>query len=115
MPRLPYAAVRFIQDVQAIKPSAKAQPHGDPDGLQVYRTIKFGKRESAMLYRLLLHVKDPRIESYNLTDAGYLHVTFVPGPRADRRGSFYLSEALTVSEATKSSAPQVRPDGPDDD
>jgi hypothetical protein len=114
MARLPYAATRLIQDVQAIKPSAKAQPADDPDGLRVHRTIKFGKRESSVIYRVLLHIQDSRIESFHLTDAGYLHVTFVAGPRADRRGSFYLQEALTVAEAQKPTD-QVRPDGPDGD
>lgn len=99
MPRLPYAAIRLISEVQGVKHSAKAQPHGDADGFGVYRTIKFGKRESPVLYRTLLHITDTRIQKFDLTEAGYLHVTFVPGPRADVRDPFYVADAFTVATA----------------
>lgn len=97
MPRLPHGAVRLISDIQGVKSSAKAQPHGDPDGLGVYRTIKFDKRSSEALHKVLQHMKDPRIVDLNLTDAGYLHVTFSPRPLADFRDPYPIKDAMLVA------------------
>lgn len=87
--RLPYAAETLLDQVLEEKPKAEMQNHSDPDGLDVVRTVKFDKRTSAWLADRLTD-EDPRIESVELTEAGYLHVTFVPGIEADQRDPFDL-------------------------
>ena len=106
MPRLPRGAVRLISDAQAMKHTAKAEPHGDADGLGVYRTIKFDKRTSKWLYPIMLHVDDARVDTINLTDAGYLHVTFSDRPLADFRDPFPLKDASLVAERATAAAPE---------
>lgn len=103
MPRLPYAAKQFIAEVQAIRPKAKADPR-DLDGLNVHRTLRFDKRTSKVLGPALLTLEmaeelDPRIQEFNVSDAGYLYVTFVGTPDADLRDPFLVAEAVTVAEA----------------
>lgn len=99
MPRLPYAAKDLIAAVTDLKPKAKAEPVGDADGLNVHRTIKFDKPTSKWLAPLLEEIGDPRITGLELTDAGYLHVTFASGRPADIRGRFPLAAAETVSQS----------------
>jgi hypothetical protein len=101
MSRLPYAAKQLIEQVQAERPSAKAEPVGDPDGLNVHRTIKFDKRTSKWLAPLAEQFldTDPRIAEWNVTDAGYLHVDFITTPGADDRSRFLLSEAIMVADS----------------
>jgi hypothetical protein len=99
MPRTARAAQRLIQDLQAVKPSIKAQPFGDPDGYGTIRTLKFDKRSSPVAYRILLHLDDARIADFHLTDAGYLHVDFVTNYLADFRNPFPIREAITVADA----------------
>lgn len=102
MPRLPGAAKRLIQQVQAEKPKATADPEGDPDGLAVWRTIKFDKRTSKWLAPLMEQIDDPRLHDVKVTEAGYLHVTFVHTPQADWRDPFPLTEAAEVVAAESS-------------
>jgi hypothetical protein len=92
MPRLPYGAVTLIAQATDHKKSAKSEPVGEVDGYGVFRTIKFDKATSKWLAPLIRD-DDPRIEDSSLTDAGYLHVTFVPGPWADHKQPFNLDEA----------------------
>jgi hypothetical protein len=99
MPRQTRAALRLLQEAQGLRHSAKGQPHGDPDGFGVYRAIKFDKNTSKWLAPALEDIGDARIESVNLTDAGYLHVTFVGRPQADHRDPFYLAERLEIASA----------------
>lgn len=97
MPRLPYAATTLIQQVQNERKSATAQPHGDPDGFGVFRTIKFDKKSSPWVAERLQH--DERVLETELTEAGYLHVTFSDRPAADIRDPFVL-EKPEVGEST---------------
>lgn len=103
MPRLPYAAKQFIEEVRDVKPRAKAEPR-DLDGLNVYRTLRFDKRTSKVLGPALLTLEmaqelDARIQEFGVSDAGYLYVTFVGTPDADLRDPFLIAEAVTVAEA----------------
>lgn len=98
MSRIPHAARTLIQQVTEAKPKATAEPHGDPDGLDVQRTIRFNKATSKWLAPILEHMGDPRIEEVEMTDAGYLHVTFVPTVDADGTQQFPLSAAEQVSK-----------------
>jgi hypothetical protein len=99
MPRLPYAAVTLAEQVRVERPKAKMEPTEGPDGLGVYRTVKFDKRTSDWLYPLLEVIDDSRIEEFHVTEAGYLHVTFIPQPQADQRTRFPLAEARQVLDA----------------
>ena len=98
MPRLPYAAKQFLDEVGATKWEEK-----DPDGWNVYRTLRFGKRDSKRIGEALLFIEDDRIEDWHLTEAGYLHVTFVTGPEADDRAPFDFEDALLVAKDSRSS------------
>lgn len=94
MARLPYAAKQFLVEAEV----EKYETH-DLDGLNVYRTLKFGKRDSKKLAKALEYVDDERIADWHVTDAGYLHVTFVPGPEADSYDHFLLDDARTVASS----------------
>lgn len=96
--RLPYAAEVLIDQVQEQKPKATYE-EGDPDGFDVVRTVKFDKATSKWLAPLLEVVEDWRIEEVNLTDAGYLHVTFIGGTDADARDPFPLDAAEQIVKA----------------
>lgn len=96
MPRLTYAAQTLIEQVRAEKPKAKVENASEPDGLGVVRTIKFDKRTSAWLAPLLEVIDDERISGIQVTDAGYLHVTFIARPQADQRARFPLAAAAQV-------------------
>ncbi len=98
MARLPYGAVALIDEVQRCRSGVTAKPVGDPDGFDVFRTIKFDKRTSDWLAPLLDQIKDPRIVERQVTDAGYLHVTFSPRPIADFRDKWPLEAAQQVVE-----------------
>jgi hypothetical protein len=98
MPRLPYAAKQFLAEAEKIKPSTKYEAD-DEDGLRVYRTLRFDKRTTKWLGEALLFIDDERILDWHVTDAGYLHVTFAPGPEADTRDPFLLDDAVTVASS----------------
>lgn len=91
MPRLPYAAETLASQVQEKYKSAKYTVEGDPDGLDVNRTIKFDKTSSKWLEPLLDAIRDDRIEEYH-TSKDQLVVTFSPRANADRRHPFPLTE-----------------------
>lgn len=92
MARLPYAARVLIDQATAAKPRTKVERVDEPDGFNVHRTIKFSKDTSKWLEPRL--EVDPRIADAHLTDDGYLHVTFISGPRADDRTVFALREPV---------------------
>lgn len=98
MSRLPYAAKQFLVEGEI----EKWETH-DLDGLNVYRTLKFGKRDSKRLGEALLFVDDDRIADWHMTDAGYLHVTFASGPEADDYSPFLLDDAILVAKESKKS------------
>ena len=106
MARLPYAAKQLISQVEAEKPKATHEVTDEPDGLNVHRTIKFDKRTSKWLAPLLDQIEDERIAEASLTDAGYLHVTFVAGPVADQRWEFPLADAETVHSVNEDAQPE---------
>jgi hypothetical protein len=91
MPRVPRAATALIGQVTDAKKRAKAEPHGDPDGLNVYRSISFDKTTSKWLTPILENSTDPRIVALG-DDGGRLVVTFSPKVDADRRDAFALDE-----------------------
>lgn len=94
MSRLTYAARTLMRQI-GDKRNYDVK-FGEPDGLGVVRDIRFDKRTSKWLAPLLEAIEDPRIAEANVTEAGYLHVTFVAGPQADDRRKFPLDDAATV-------------------
>jgi hypothetical protein len=103
MARLPYAAKQFLAEAEA----TTAVEERDLDGWGVYRTLKFGKRDSKRIGQALLFIEDDRIKDWHVTEAGYLYVEFSTGPDADERDPFYLKDAATVAEGSGSdSEPQ---------
>lgn len=99
--RNPRSANVLIKQVQASKPKATAEPVGDADGFGIHRTIKFDKTTSKWLAPILEETGDPRISGLELTDAGYLHVTFVGTQHADHTGEFPLDAAEEVVKSQK--------------
>lgn len=98
MSRLPYAAKQLITQVTSFHPKAKATPVGLPDGLGVYRAIKFDKRTSKVLHPVMDHLDDRRIVGSHMED-GYLTVTFVATRHADIKTPYPLAEAQVVADA----------------
>lgn len=98
MARLPYAARTLVRQVLEHKPKANYEVHGDPDGLNVNRTIKFDKTVSKWLAPIVEALDDERIAEVELTEAGYLHVTFTEETIADQRTPFNLDDAITVAK-----------------
>lgn len=98
MPRLPHAAKTLIAEAEAKWKTAKAEPHGEPDGLRVIRTVRFNKAVADKLAHLLDLLEDDRIAWVGKPKGGGLDVTFVPGIRADSREPFYLAIAEQISE-----------------
>lgn len=97
MARAPYAARTLHRAVLDHKPKATMEEFGDPDGLGVYRTYRFDKRTSKWLAPLIEQMNDRRITEANLTEAGYLHITFASGPMADFKDKFPLDAAIAVA------------------
>jgi hypothetical protein len=100
MPRLPYAAKQFI--TEADPSTAVENVEESIDGFGVYRTIRFGKRDSKRIGEALLFIEDERIEDWHVTEAGYLYVDFSPGPDADVKDPFYLKDAEVVARGSDS-------------
>lgn len=98
MSRLPYAAVVLIAQVSERHKRSTVGPFGDPDGLDVYRTIRFNKSTARWLTPLLEAIRDPRIANIETVETGHLLVTFIPGPLADHRDPFPLSAASDVTK-----------------
>lgn len=97
--RIPYAAKVLTQQVAEQRKKATFEPVDEPDGLGVHRTIKFDKTTSKWLAPLLESISDPRIASAEITEAGYLHVTFVGSKYADDREPFPLYAAEEFNQA----------------
>lgn len=105
MARLPHAAKTLRRQVLERHPRSTVEAHGDPDGLGVFRTLRFSKSAGQWLAPLLEVIEDRRIVRSQVTDAGYLHVEFSPRPIADQRDDFPLEDAELVLSESK------RPDG----
>lgn len=98
MARLPHGAKQLIKQVQELFPDATYETVGEPDGLGVYRTIKFDSEVSEVLdyaFDYILH-DDERIEGFHRTEAGFLHVEFVSGIEADLRDEYLLHDAVIL-------------------
>lgn len=95
MPRLPYAAETLLAQAKSKNKSAKMSPSGDPDGLDVFRTVTFDKASSKYLAPLIEHLGDPRIVDHSVSK-DVLSVTFSPRPLADSRDDFPLGDAEAV-------------------
>lgn len=93
--RIPHAATQLIEQVTAERKSAKYEREGEPDGLEVIRTISFDKGTSTWLKPILEAVEDERIQEMHLLK-DRLHVTFTAGPEADSREEFPLADADEV-------------------
>ena len=96
MPRLPYAAQTLIDQVTAERKSAKVTP-GDPDGLDVYRTVEFDKATSKWLAPILQEIDDERIIGAGISH-DVLTVVFTHRTVADDRAEFPLTDAETVAD-----------------
>jgi hypothetical protein len=103
MARIARAAIVLAEQVQELKPRTTWTEVGEPDGLGVYRTVRFSKRTGGWLRLLLEQIRDPRIQSMEETGDGLL-VTFIPGPKADYRDEFPLTDAETVLAAPSPSS-----------
>lgn len=99
--RIPYAARTLQSQVQERRNKAEIEPFGEEDGLGVVRTLRFDKATSKWLAPLLEAIApdDPRVEWVEVTEAGYLHVTFVGTPDADQLDEFPLDDAAEVAES----------------
>lgn len=98
MSRITHAAKQLLNEVGAQRKTAKHTREGDADGLGVVRTIKFDKATSKWLYPILEASADDRIESLDLSK-DQLSVTFVSGPKADKRDPFRLVEVESVLDS----------------
>lgn len=97
MPRLPYGAETFIEQVQGLRKSAKFE-QGDPDGFDVVRSITFDKATSKWLEPILDHLGDDRIVGYS-TSKEQLTVDFSDeSVVADQRDPYPLESAAEVAE-----------------
>lgn len=105
MPRLPYAAKTLTEQVRRQlrrSPDSKAglgtsEPVGDPDGFGVHRSVRFDKTASKWLEKVLPHLDDERIESFEKKD-GRVTVHFTGAVTADNRDRFPLEAAETVAD-----------------
>lgn len=95
MGRITWGAETLIDQVRALRKNVEVE-YGDPDGLEVARSVRFDKDTSKWLEPLLSVQLDPRIESLDLTASGYLHVNFQPTPVADGREPFPLADVDRV-------------------
>jgi hypothetical protein len=94
--RLPRAASTLMSQVSARKPRTTVEPHGDPDGLGVVRSIIFNKATGTWLTPILEAIADPRIQSVETQDGGRVVVTFVHTIYADRTAEFPLDSVDAI-------------------
>lgn len=105
MARLPHAAKTLTKQVREHMRRSEdskagmetARPEGDPDGLGVYRALRFDKTSSKWLAKVLEQIDDERIESVE-TDKGQVVVKFTHRTAADRRDPFPLDDAEVVAD-----------------
>ena len=95
MTRIPHAAKVLTAQVEATKKNAKWEPIGQPDGFDVYRSIRFDKVTSKWLAPLLRELADNRIY-YAGINKGQLIVQFVHTTLADTKDTYNLADAETV-------------------
>lgn len=109
MPRTPYAARVLVAEVLSENSKAEVDWSGEVDGLDVDRSVRFDKDTSAWLHPALEKMGDERIVDLNMTEAGYLHVTFSSAsPLADSRAPFYVEQLRKmVSDEEPASGPKA--------
>lgn len=100
MPRQTYAAEQLAEEVTAFRESAKVEIADDPDGLDVYRAIKFDEKSTESLRPVLdvIAENDERIQSVEQRNKQVI-VTFVPDFRADSREPFDVAGVAEVLSA----------------
>lgn len=99
MARLPYAAEQLIAEVQDLDENFTAETVGDPDGLGVYRSIRFDKAASEQLAEVgevLTH--DERIVSVENTDDGVVFTFDERSMVADDRTEFGVEHVVSILE-----------------
>lgn len=99
MPRLVPAAQQLIEQVTALRKSAKASPAAEPDGIGRIRVIEFDARTSTWLAPVLEAVRDDRIAALEF-HGKRLAVHFVSTTRADHRDPYPLAEVKAVLDET---------------
>lgn len=104
--RNPYAAKVLHAQVGELRPDAEIERYGEPDGLGVYRTFRYDKDTAEWLAPLLRELSDPRITDVNVTDAGYLHVTFASNRLGDIKTPFALEDAEVVMGSADAEVPE---------
>jgi len=97
--RVPRSAQTLEAQVSDRYKKVTVEPYGDPDGLGVYRSVRFGKTESKWLAKVLPEIDDPRITEVE-EKSGRVIVTFASGTSADQRHPFPLDAADTVASAS---------------
>lgn len=101
MPRLPYGAATFIEQVNELRKSAKHE-RGEPDGLGVIRSITFDKATSKWLGDALDYIDDERIVDVTTAkDQTTVHFS-TESAVADQRERYPLAEAIEVATDAKS-------------
>lgn len=95
MARIPHAARVLIAQTQEKYKRAKAEPVGEPDGLDVHRAFRFDKTSSKWLAPILDAIDDVRIvRLYQEKDQ--LVVEFSDRHIADRAQRFPLTEVDSI-------------------
>lgn len=89
MARICKAALTLTGQVKDERKRARWSEHGEADGLDIIRAVRFDKSTGAWLKPLLEETADPRIKSLDQTEKG-LVVTFVDSTQADYRHRFIL-------------------------
>lgn len=92
---LPPAARQFSDEVKALRPDASIEPHGEPDGIKVIRSLSFDPETSEWLHDVLEAVTDKRIAQW-VSDEDGIVVTFVADHHADNGTPFDLNLADAV-------------------
>lgn len=99
MSRNPYAMNVFVEQVKALRKSAKFT-YGEPDGLDVNRQLTLDKPTSKWLGNALDHIEDNRLIGW-AEDKGEVKIFFSHRNIADLKDPFPIAEAVEVAEDEK--------------
>lgn len=97
MPRLPYGAETFIEQVLELRKSAKYE-RGEPDGFDVIRSITFDKPTTKFLGDALNYIDDERIVDAHVSKEQLTIHFSDESAIADLRDPYPLAEAIEVAE-----------------
>ena len=95
--RLARGAKVLRDQILAKFPESHWNGHGEPDGLNVIRSIEFGDEAGEFLTKVLDHFQDERIAGHEVID-GKTVVHFVQSRKADLGDSFPLEAAEVVAD-----------------